>query len=229
MTTNVHNNINRDNLKPLTKPKNTKKTQKKKKVAVKPKKINKHETLPAIIDEQVLNALIAKDDDCESLKEALRRFLPQISPHTREAIATFLNLMANGDTFVKAAEKSGVCWPQVQGFTSQHPEFKQLYDISRQCMRAVQIHQKEDALHKRGVTGWNEPIMHNGKQVSTITRYSDKCLEIGLKAEKREKYGDKVSHEVSGGVQLNYTLNMPDKLPQKKQYENVIEGECVEG
>lgn len=54
----------------------------------------------------------------------------------------------------------------------------------------------ELAAGKRAVEGWQEPVFHQGKQVGTVTRYSDRLLELLLKARNRTKYGERIDYHV---------------------------------
>ena len=64
-------------------------------------------------------------------------------------------------------------------------------------MRAIHLHEAEDALHKRAVKGWLEPIFYRGKRVGFIRRTSEKALELELKALDRDTYGDKSGASVN--------------------------------
>ncbi len=59
----------------------------------------------------------------------------------------------------------------------------------------------ERACETRGIVGWEEPVFHEGKVVGHKRKYSDRCLEMGLKRfapEYREKM--QVDATISGGV-----------------------------
>lgn len=51
---------------------------------------------------------------------------------------------------------------------------------------------------RRGVEGIDRPVTHQGKITATYKEYSDRMLELLLKAHRPEKYRERVSTEVSG-------------------------------
>ena len=58
----------------------------------------------------------------------------------------------------------------------------------------------EQELHRRAVEGWNEPVYQKGEMVGTITRYSDKLMELLAIGVRPDKYGRRDVH-VTGAVQ----------------------------
>lgn len=56
----------------------------------------------------------------------------------------------------------------------------------------------ESEAWRRGVEGVDKPITHQGKITATYKEYSDRMLELLLKAHRPEKYRERVSTEVSG-------------------------------
>ena len=55
--------------------------------------------------------------------------------------------------------------------------------------------QLEREAYRRAVEGTEEPIFHRGQQVGSVKKYSDRMLEMLLRARKPEKYRDRVSIE----------------------------------
>jgi len=131
--------------------------------------------------------------------------------------------MACGKTFCAAAEASGVRWAEVSYWIHQEQKvsqtcrpFNDLYELAKSCQSAVLQHQREDALHKRGVDGWEEPIIWKGIEVGTIHRYSDKCLEIALKGENPDKYSDRHQAAVNLDVAIVFQeFGVPPSEPQR--------------
>lgn len=74
------------------------------------------------------------------------------------------------------------------------------------------IERAERAAYERGVEGWDEPVFGRvGKdedgQVGIIRKYSDTMLTLILKANKPEKYREKVDHEHRGSVNVEFVNN----------------------
>lgn len=73
------------------------------------------------------------------------------------------------------------------------------------------VDELEKEAHRRAVQGVEEPVFYQGQQVSVIRRYSDALLITLLKANRPEKYRERVEH--SGSVDLN----IADRLAQGRQ------------
>lgn len=70
----------------------------------------------------------------------------------------------------------------------------------------------EDEARRRAVEGCEEPIVAMGKvarnedgSVMTVRKYSDTLMTLILKARRPEKYRERVSTEISGGVTIAIT------------------------
>lgn len=62
----------------------------------------------------------------------------------------------------------------------------------------------EREAERRAVDGWLEPVFSQktGEQIGVVRKYSDRLLEVLVKANNREKFRENVQHDhsVSGGV-----------------------------
>jgi hypothetical protein len=56
----------------------------------------------------------------------------------------------------------------------------------------------EDEARRRAIEGVEKPIMYQGKQVGSVREYSDRMLELILKARRPEKYRER--HDVQHSV-----------------------------
>jgi hypothetical protein len=84
----------------------------------------------------------------------------------------------------------------------------------------------EQELHDRIFTGVPRPIFQKGELVGTEYQKSDRLLELALRANKPEKYRDKVDHkhEVHGGVLV------VGKAPSTiEEYEEMYGTKTIEG
>jgi len=68
-------------------------------------------------------------------------------------------------------------------------EVQRAIDFSTDCMEAEAI--------RRGVEGYKEAVYHQGKVVGWNTRYSDKMLEIMLKARKPDVFGNRTQMDIT--------------------------------
>lgn len=63
---------------------------------------------------------------------------------------------------------------------------------------------------RRAVVGTERPVFQGGVEVGRIREFSDRMLELLLKARKPEKFGDKKQLELGGSVGLHFALS-PDE------------------
>ena len=103
-------------------------------------------------------------------------------------------------------------------------------DMKALCVEAERIAADilQQEAHRRAVTGTNRPIYQGGKLVGYERQYSDKLMELLLKANLPDKFADRQKLDISGSV-AHFTFNalsLPDSVtdPQPK----TIEGEVVE-
>jgi len=147
-------------------------------------------TTPSILDDpSVFTAL--GDPSLKSLKTVLRGVLPRAQPRVREKIASCLHLLATGHTWKTAEDKSGTSWHMIQSCKARSKDFADLYNVAEASRDAVRQAQRVDAMQTRGVKGWEEPVWYKGVQVGTVRKFSDKLLELGLKAGEPDKYSDR--------------------------------------
>ena len=164
----------------------------------------------ALQTQEIDTALLTKATP-KPLERAIRGVLPNAKARTCLRVATFLQLTASGETCLDALESAGLSWGELQAYKGRHPAIADLYQHARELMRDQQIAQRERALLKRGVEGWEDPVYHKGELSGTIRRYSDKCLEIGLKANQPKKYRDREDKAVNVGVSISFTsIGVPE-------------------
>lgn len=60
----------------------------------------------------------------------------------------------------------------------------------------------EDEARRRAFHGVEEPVWYKGEEVGTVTRYSDRLMEVLLRGERPAKFRDnvKLDAEITGGV-----------------------------
>ena len=61
---------------------------------------------------------------------------------------------------------------------------------------------------RRGSEGFDKPVFQGGKQVGTITEYSDSLLQFMLKGRRPDKYSERHSIEHSGQVTKRVKLDL---------------------
>lgn len=63
----------------------------------------------------------------------------------------------------------------------------------------------EEEARRRGAEGWEEPVYQGGEQVGTIRKFSDRMLELTLKARRPEKFRERYEHTGAGGGPIQVT------------------------
>jgi len=116
----------------------------------------------------------------------------------------YRQLMKNAGFHSWATFRSMTEW-QCEGLKSLFRQAMTLRDDYR-------LEAAEEALRERAIEGVQEEVYtHGGKFCGTKTKYSDKLLEIHLKALAPEKYAERHRHEVKGLVlSVNMGLRDPE-------------------
>ena len=81
------------------------------------------------------------------------------------------------------------------------PGLKTLFNAALKLRDELRLERAEEALRQRAIDGVKEEVYtQSGKLAGYRTRYSDKLLEIHLKALSPEKYSERHNHQVTGMV-----------------------------
>lgn len=118
-------------------------------------------------------------------------------PATPEARARFLGALAASGLICQASKLSGASYQSLLRARKADEEFEA--EVQTALSLYGETLQKE--AHRRAVDGVEEPVYYKGKVVGHVRRYSDRMLELCLKArvpQFRERAT--VDHNVRGGV-----------------------------
>ena len=170
---------------------------------------------PSILDDpSVFTAL--GDPSLKSLKTVLRGVLPRAKPRVRDRIAACLHSLATGNPWKTAEAESGISWHMIQSCKARSKDFADLWNVAEASRDAIRQAQRVDAMQSRGVGGWEEPVWYKGVQVGTVRKFSDKLLEIGLKAGEPDKYSDRHQAAVNLDVAIVFQeFGVPPSEPQR--------------
>lgn len=106
---------------------------------------------------------------------------------TVSAREQFLSVLRETCNVSEAANAVGLSRSRMYVVRDEEPEFHALWDEA--------IDSATDALfreaRRRGYDGYEEPVFHQGKQVATIRKYSDRMLEILMKGHRPEMFVDR--------------------------------------
>lgn len=117
---------------------------------------------------------------------------PKRTIRTDRARETFLNVLRATCNVSDAARTAGIGRTTAYEWRSE-PAFAQAWDDAED--------EAKDALEReawrRGVEGCDKPIVYKGKVTGKFKEYSDRMLELLLKAHRPEKYRERVG-EIAG-------------------------------
>lgn len=109
---------------------------------------------------------------------------PQILLRQKEI---FLEELARSGNITLAARMAGWRYPTIaEEHRKSDPQFALAWsDAQKQANDALVAEAR-----RRAIDGVQEPVFYKGLQIGSITKYSDKMLEILLKGEMPDKYGN---------------------------------------
>ncbi|MCX6026874.1 MAG: terminase [Chloroflexi bacterium] len=104
--------------------------------------------------------------------------------HAGTWVKAFLHLREHGASVTQAAERVHISRSGVYAREKKNAKFANAMLEARLALRD----RLEDEVWRRGVDGVEEPVLYQGEVVTTIRRFSDRLLEVRLRAEYPEKY-----------------------------------------
>ena len=132
-------------------------------------------------------------DRDKGLERMLKEALGVCDARVRPRLLKLLSLTSEGVPWKEASAKSGVSWPQLSAYRLHYPTIHELWKAAKESGEELRQIQREEEADRRGVLGWDEPVfdLRNGKVIGSVRRFSDRCLELKLKAADPQKYGEK--------------------------------------
>lgn len=115
----------------------------------------------------------------------------KLTDHAREQ---FIEVLRETCNVSEAARKIGVSRTCVYEHRDGDPGFKAAW-LEAEAEAADKL---EREAWRRGVEGTDKPIAYQGVITATYKEYSDRMLELLLKAHKPEKFKDRVANEHTG-------------------------------
>ena len=109
----------------------------------------------------------------------------------------FLNNYCECCNIQRAAEKSGIT-RQTHYLWLKEDRYRMAFAKAKEM--AVDV--LEDEAVRRAVLGDERDIYYKGKKVGTVKNYSDRLLALLLKANKPDKYKDRVENQVVDGSEI---------------------------
>ena len=119
------------------------------------------------------------------------------SPHlTRACAKVFLEALARTGIVTEACKAGRISRRQVYRLRQNDPAFAELW-TEAQLIAADLL---EAEAHRRAFDGVLKPVYQKGEQVGVIREYSDKLMELLLKARKPETFKERKEVEHKGSV-----------------------------
>lgn len=112
------------------------------------------------------------------------------SPSAREKFLAELKATANVS---RSSDAIGINRRTAYDWRRQHPDFAAEWDEAIE----VAVDDLETEARRRAYAGVDEPVFYKGEECGVIRKYSDKLLELLLKAHRPDKYRESVKFEVS--------------------------------
>jgi len=148
--------------------------------------------------EKILQKALPEEDMQVPMERFLKAVLPKAKARVRSQICKYLISRLHGKTYRIAAEVSGVQWPTISSYCGIYPTFRELIRAIDDMYNTVRQKLRESEAERRAVEGWTEeiPVKHG---TILVHKSSDRLMELLLKANDREKYGDRQEIEHKGG------------------------------
>ena len=106
----------------------------------------------------------------------------------------FLEVLARSSSVTEAARAVGLTRQEACRHYDQDEAFAAAW---RSALDEATDRLEQEA-RRRALEGSEEPVFYHGKECARVRRYSDSLLLALLKAERPEKYKDRVASELSG-------------------------------
>lgn len=131
---------------------------------------------------------------CVILLTSAFQDMPSLRSFTSRKRKRFLEVLAHTASVTEAAREVGLTRAQVNQIYNQDKKFALSWWSA--IDEAVDVLELE--ARRRALEGTEEPVLYHGKECARIRRYSDSLLMALLKAERPDKYKDRVTSELSG-------------------------------
>lgn len=124
-------------------------------------------------------------------------------PKSDRRKAAALAVLSDGGSPDEAAAAAGISRALLYKWKTLDPAFNAQWEEARD----ITTEKAEAEIYRRGVVGWVEPIFGKGPSgttqvVGSIRKYSDRMLEVLIKARKPNEYRDNPRVAVAAEVQV---------------------------
>lgn len=115
---------------------------------------------------------------------------------TRKRRQVFLTVLAEHGNLSEALKAAGISRPVAMASYETDEKFAEAWRAASD--EAADRLERE--ARRRALEGTEEPVFYQGRECGRVRRYSDSLMLALLKAERPEKFKDRVASELSGEV-----------------------------
>ena len=108
----------------------------------------------------------------------------------------FLEAIAKGFSVSMSCRMAHFSKSGIQKHVKKSAAFKKAWDEAYETGADV----LEDEAWRRAVEGWDEPKWYQDKEVGAVRKFSDRLLEMLLKARRPDKYRERIDANVTGDI-----------------------------
>lgn len=155
------------------------------------------------------------------------RSIVKTKPHikfTPRLKKVFLDIFEQTYSLTQACKACQISTSTFYNHKDEDPEFREAWEKVNERL----VHELEEEAYRRGVKGVKKPVYYQGRLVGYELEYSDRLLEMMLRA-RDERYGTKrvkAEHEHKHEINVN---TVKDKLMEKALGQGlVLDGESEE-
>jgi|GEM_PF-6611054 len=131
----------------------------------------------------------------------------------------FLEALGRTGSTVRAADAAGIHRSTARRAAERDKDFGEQVELARQAGEALLL----ETCWARAVEGVEREVRYNGAVVGHELVYSDRLLELLLKAHFPEKFRERIEHSLPAGIGFG-VFKLPDKAPSMKAWMQEAEG-----
>lgn len=144
-------------------------------------------------------------------------------PVTRRRAKVFLETLAVAGNVSEASRVSKIAKNHAYTLRQRDSIFAELWDEAL----TIAADLLEQEAHRRAFEGVLKPVYQKGMQVGVVREYSDKLMEMLLKAHKPDRFAERSKLDVTGNV-IHYHLEIGAPAPAGATHPLPIDVESTE-
>lgn len=153
--------------------------------------------LAAVFDPLDTESFKESDREEEIRRAAAKQWSAQAAAKREPQKQIFLMELAQRGIVGPACKIAGISRSTAFYWRQDDPEFDRAWEDALEMARDL----LEAEAYRRGMIGVPEPVFHQGEIVGEITKYSDRLLELSLRANRPNKFRERVDFFHGGRVE----------------------------